>query len=70
MCTRWGRSRNSPVAGTRRLPRLTSDLVPLMQAAALGDLPERPHLEWDPSAAVGIVVASGGYPTAIYWSCP
>jgi phosphoribosylamine--glycine ligase len=44
------------------LPRLTSDLVPLLQAAALGDLPERPHLEWDPSVAVGIVVASGGYP--------
>jgi phosphoribosylamine---glycine ligase len=44
------------------LPRLGSDLVPLLQAAALGDLPERPRLEWDPSVAVGIVVASGGYP--------
>jgi phosphoribosylamine--glycine ligase len=44
------------------LPRLTSDLVPLLLAAAMGDLPERPQLEWDPRPAVGIVVASGGYP--------
>jgi phosphoribosylamine--glycine ligase len=44
------------------LPRLTSDLVPLLLAAAMGDLPERPQMEWDPRPAVGIVVASGGYP--------
>jgi phosphoribosylamine---glycine ligase len=44
------------------LPRLTSDLVPLLLAAAMGDLPERPQMEWDPQPAVGIVVASGGYP--------
>lgn len=44
------------------LPRLTSDLVPLLLAAALGNLPERPRLEWSPQPAVGIVVASGGYP--------
>jgi len=44
------------------LPRLTSDLVPLLLAAALGDLPERPRMEWAARPAVGMVVASGGYP--------
>jgi phosphoribosylamine--glycine ligase len=44
------------------LPRLSSDLVPLMLAAASGELPERPRLEWDPRPTVGVVVASGGYP--------
>jgi phosphoribosylamine--glycine ligase len=44
------------------LPRLRSDLVPLLLAAALGDLPERPLLEWGHRPAVGVVVASGGYP--------
>lgn len=44
------------------LPRLTSDLVPLLLAAALGDLPDRPRIQWSERTAVGIVVASGGYP--------
>jgi phosphoribosylamine---glycine ligase len=44
------------------LPRLTSDLVPLLLAAALGDLPDRPRIEWADRTAVGMVVASGGYP--------
>jgi phosphoribosylamine--glycine ligase len=44
------------------LPRLTSDLVPLLLAAALGDLPDRPRMEWTARPAVGMVVASGGYP--------
>jgi len=44
------------------IPRLSTDLVPLMLAAALGELPERPRMEWNPRPAVGIVVASGGYP--------
>jgi phosphoribosylamine--glycine ligase len=44
------------------LPRLTSDLVPLLLAAALGDLPDRPRMEWAVRPAVGMVVASGGYP--------
>ena len=44
------------------LPRLRSDLVPLMLAAALGDLPERPRVEWSNRPAVAVVVASGGYP--------
>ena len=46
------------------VPRLTSDLVPILLAAALGDLPERPRLEWTSGPAVGIVVTSGGYPDA------
>ncbi len=44
------------------LPRLRSDLVPLLLAAALGDLPIRPWVEWSERPAVGVVVASGGYP--------
>jgi phosphoribosylamine--glycine ligase len=44
------------------LPRLRSDLVPLLLAAALGSLPDRPRLEWSERPAVGVVVASGGYP--------
>jgi phosphoribosylamine---glycine ligase len=44
------------------LPRLRSDVVPLLLAAALGDLPERPRVEWWNRPAVGVVVASGGYP--------
>jgi phosphoribosylamine--glycine ligase len=44
------------------LPRLRSDLVPLLLAAALGDLPDRPRLEWSERAAVAVVIASGGYP--------
>jgi phosphoribosylamine--glycine ligase len=44
------------------LPRLSSDLVPLLLAAALGELPERPLVEWSDRPAVGVVVASGGYP--------
>ena len=44
------------------IPRLKSDLVPLMLAAAMGDLPDRPYLDWSERPAVGIVVASGGYP--------
>ncbi len=43
-------------------PRLRSDLVPLMLAAALGDLPEQPLIRWSEQPAVGVVVASGGYP--------
>ena len=46
------------------LPRLESDLVTLMLAAAKGDLGSHPDLRWSPRAAVGVVVASGGYPDA------
>lgn len=46
------------------LPRLQSDLVALMLAAARGDLASYPQLRWDERPAVGVVVASGGYPEA------
>ncbi|MGH7911806.1 MAG: phosphoribosylamine--glycine ligase [Candidatus Dormibacteraceae bacterium] len=45
------------------LPRLDGDLVPLLLGAATGDLTgTRPR--WAPEPAVGVVVASGGYPDA------
>jgi phosphoribosylamine---glycine ligase len=47
-----------------QLPRLTGDVVPLLEAAATGTLATAPAPEWDPRPAVGVVVASGGYPGA------
>jgi phosphoribosylamine---glycine ligase len=44
------------------LPRLESDLVALMLAAARGGLGSTPDLRWKSDATVGIVVASAGYP--------
>jgi phosphoribosylamine--glycine ligase len=41
--------------------RLTSDLTVLCEAALAGRLDEV-HAEWDPRAALGIVLAAGGYP--------
>ena len=46
------------------LPRLESDMVALMLAAAKGELEDHPDLRWSRRAAVGVVVASGGYPEA------
>jgi phosphoribosylamine---glycine ligase len=46
------------------LPRLRTDLVALMLKCARGELDPAEPLDWDPRAAVGIVVASGGYPEA------
>ncbi|MBK9519789.1 MAG: phosphoribosylamine--glycine ligase [Anaeromyxobacter sp.] len=43
------------------LMRVKSDLVPLLVAAARGDLADVP-LELDPRAAVGVVLAAEGYP--------
>jgi phosphoribosylamine--glycine ligase len=43
------------------LMRLRSDLVALCQAALAGALDEV-ELEWDPRAALGVVLAAGGYP--------
>jgi phosphoribosylamine--glycine ligase len=43
------------------LPRLKSDLLPLLNAAIEGKLPDL-KLEWDKRAAVAVVLASGGYP--------
>jgi len=44
------------------IPRLKSDLVPLLVACADGKLNTVPDLEWDPRPAVCVVMASGGYP--------
>ncbi len=44
------------------LPRLESDLVALMLACARGDLASLPEPRWTNRSAVGIVVASAGYP--------
>ncbi|HZQ38163.1 MAG TPA: phosphoribosylamine--glycine ligase [Dehalococcoidia bacterium] len=43
------------------LPRLESDLLPVLLAAARGDL-TGVEPRWDDGACVGVVVASGGYP--------
>ena len=43
------------------LPRLKSDLLPLLEATIDGKL-ERTTIEWDERAAVTVVMASGGYP--------
>ena len=45
------------------LMRLKSDLVALCRAALAGDL-RGVDLRWDPRAAVGVVMAAGGYPLA------
>ncbi len=46
------------------LPRLETDLVAIMLACASGDLGSEPALRWSPDAAVGVVIASGGYPNS------
>jgi len=43
------------------LLRLKSDIVPVLQAVAEGNLQDR-KLEWDTRPAVCVVLASGGYP--------
>jgi phosphoribosylamine--glycine ligase len=43
------------------LPRLKSDLAPLLEATVDGSL-DRVKIEWDDRAAVTVVMASGGYP--------
>lgn len=45
------------------LPRLKSDLLPLLMASAEGRLAEV-DLDWDAQAAVCVVMASGGYPSS------
>jgi phosphoribosylamine--glycine ligase len=44
------------------LMRMKSDLVPLLAAAADGKLSEIQEIEWDPRAAVCVVMAARGYP--------
>src|SRR5262245_5353081 len=43
------------------LPRMKSDLLPLLEATIDGTI-ERCAIEWDTRAAVTVVLASGGYP--------
>jgi len=43
------------------LPRMKSDLLPLLEATIDGKI-EDCAIEWDPRAAVTVVLASGGYP--------
>jgi phosphoribosylamine--glycine ligase len=43
------------------LPRLKSDLLPLLEATVDGEL-SRAQIEWDDRPAVTVVMASGGYP--------
>ena len=43
------------------LPRLKSDLLPVLEAVIEGRMAEV-QLEWDPRPAVCVVLASGGYP--------
>jgi phosphoribosylamine--glycine ligase len=44
------------------LPRLKSDLVPLLAATAEGRLGDVEEIAWDPRTAVCVVMASRGYP--------
>ena len=44
------------------LPLLKTDLVDIMLAVANGSL-DRVKVEWSSDACVGVVLASGGYPT-------
>ena len=52
------------------LPRMESDLVGLMLAAASGRLAAHPSLEWSEEPAVAVVVASGGYPDSYQTGFP
>jgi phosphoribosylamine--glycine ligase len=45
-----------------QLPLLKSDLVDIMMSVINGDL-ARTKVEWDSGACVGVVMASGGYPS-------
>jgi phosphoribosylamine--glycine ligase len=55
---RFGDPETQPI-----LARLQSDLVDLCEAAMSGTL-ERVEARWDPRAALGVVMAAGGYPDA------
>jgi phosphoribosylamine--glycine ligase len=45
------------------LMRMKSDIVPVLQACARGDL-RQDSIEWHDKAAVCVVMASGGYPAS------
>jgi phosphoribosylamine--glycine ligase len=46
------------------MPRLKSDLVPFLAAAALGTLPTDKALDWRGGPSVTVIAASGGYPVS------
>jgi phosphoribosylamine---glycine ligase len=46
------------------LTRLTSDLTELCEAALAGRL-DRVDASWDPRAALGVILAAGGYPDSV-----
>jgi phosphoribosylamine--glycine ligase len=56
---RFGDPETQPV-----LARMRTDLTELCDAALDGRL-DRAQVEWDPRAAVGVVLAAGGYPDAV-----
>ena len=56
---RFGDPETQPI-----LSRLRSDLTVLCDAALDGKLDEQ-EIEWDPRAAVGVVLAAGGYPDSV-----
>ncbi|MCG5501427.1 phosphoribosylamine--glycine ligase [Ectothiorhodospira lacustris] len=53
---RFGDPETQPI-----LMRLRSDLIELLEAALAGRL-DRTEADWDPRAALGVVLAAGGYP--------
>lgn len=55
---RFGDPETQPI-----MMRLQSDLIPLCEAALDGKL-NTVQVQWDPRAAVGVVLAAGGYPDA------
>lgn len=52
------------------LPRLRTPLAEILMAAAEGRLAEAPEFEWDPGAAVTVVLASEGYPGRVRIGVP
>ena len=55
---RFGDPETQPI-----MARLNSDLVDLCKAAVDGNLADK-SIDWDPRAALGVVMAAGGYPTS------
>ncbi len=55
---RFGDPETQPI-----MMRMKSDLVELCEAALIGDL-DKTSTEWDERAALGVVLAAGGYPDA------
>ncbi len=63
---RFGDPETQPI-----LMRLQSDLIDLCEAAITGaDALERIDVRWDPRAALGVVMAAGGYPDGFHKGDP